>query len=61
MNINYEQTKDNDLCVGEIDSLISNLDIDEITSGINRSLEDIKRDRYMDIDTCLERTRKRRI
>lgn len=42
MNYKFKNTKDNNLYVAEIDPLLSNIDIDEITAGINRSLEDIK-------------------
>ena len=51
MNISNENIKDNNLCVAEIDPLVSNLDIDEITAGINRSLKDIKYGRCYDLET----------
>ena len=58
MNYNIENSKDNNLSVAEIDPLISNLDIDEITAGINRSLEDIKYGRCCDLETGMNRVKR---
>ena len=61
MNINYENTKDNiqtNLSVAEIDPLIANLDIDELTAGVYRGLEDFKHGRYSHFRTSMERIRK---
>ena len=58
MNYNCNNIKDNNLCVAEIDSLISNLDIKEITAGINRSLEDIKYGRCYDLETGMNRVKR---
>lgn len=58
MNYNCNNTKDNNLCVAEINPLISNLDIEEITAGINRSLEDIKYGRCYDLETGMNRVKR---
>ena len=58
MNYNCKNTKDNNLYVAESDPLISNLDIDSITSGINRSLEDIKYGRCYDLETGMNKVKR---
>ena len=61
MNINYENTKENiqtNLSVAEIDPLIANLDINEITAGINRSIEDFKHGRYYDLETGMNKVKR---
>ncbi len=58
MNYNCKNINDNNLCVAEIDPLISNLDIEEITAGINRSLEDIKCGRYYDLETGMDKVKR---
>lgn len=49
--------QNSDLYVAEDDGL--ELDYEEIRAGIERAREDIKCGRYSDINTCLERIRKR--
>jgi len=61
MNINYENVKSNKnstLEVAEFDSLIQNLDIEEITAGINRSIEDFKHGRYYDLETGMNKVKR---
>ena len=57
MNYNCKNTKDNTLCVTEDDGLV--FDYEEIRAGIERAREDTRCGRYADIDTCLERIRKK--
>lgn len=57
MNYNLNNTKDNSLYVAEDDGLV--FDYEEIRAGIERAREDIKCGRYSDIDSCLERIRKK--
>ena len=58
MNYGCKNIKDNNLCVAEIDPLISNLDIEEITTGINRSLDDIKHGRCYDLETAMNKVKR---
>lgn len=58
MNYNCKNINDNNLCVAEIDPLISNLDIDVITAGINRSLEDIKYGRCYDLEIGMNKVKR---
>ncbi len=57
MNFANENTNAN-LSVAEIDSLITNLDIDEITEGINRSIEDFKYGRCYDLKTGMDKVKR---
>lgn len=57
MNYNCKNTKENNLYVAEDDDLI--FDYEEIRAGIERAREDIRCGRYSDIDSCLERIRKK--
>ena len=58
MNINYENTNDNNrtiLSVAEIDPLIANLDIDELAAGVTRGLKDFEQGRYSHFITSMKR------
>ena len=57
MKYNYNNAKDNNLCVAE-DNLGFNLDYDEIHAGILRAKEDIRCGRYYDLKTGMDKLKR---